>query len=97
MRYIGLDLALTTDHKALVIDDRGQAITAVLRVNTSATGLEQLFRRAREGAPEDEPLVVVMEPTGMAWFPVAVFCQRRGVKVYLVNSQQVASALLPAI
>jgi hypothetical protein len=34
MRYIGLDLALTTDHKALVIDDRGQAITAVLRVNT---------------------------------------------------------------
>lgn len=52
--------------------------------------LEQLFRRAREGALEDEPLVVVMEPTGMAWFPVAVFCQRRGVKVYLVNSQQVA-------
>ncbi len=90
MRYIGLDLALTTDHKALVIDDRGQAITAVLRVNTSATALEQLFRRAREGAPEDEPLVVVMEPTGMAWFPVAVFCQRRGVMVYLVNSQQVA-------
>jgi len=64
MRYIGLDLALTTDHKALVIDERGQAITAVLRVNTSATVLEQLFRRAREGAPEDEPLVVVMEPTG---------------------------------
>jgi transposase len=31
-----------------------------------------------------------MEPTGMAWFPVAVFCQRQGVKVYLVNSQQVA-------
>jgi len=90
MRYIGLDLALTTAHKAWVIDDRGQAITAVLSVNTSATVLEQLFRRAREGAPEDEPLVVVMEPTGMAWFPVAVFCQRRGVKVYLVNSQQVA-------
>lgn len=34
MRYIGLDLALTTAHKALVIDDRGQAITAVLSVNT---------------------------------------------------------------
>jgi len=90
MRYIGLDLALTTAHKAIVIDDRGQAITPVLSVQTSAAGLEQLFRRAREGCPADEPLVVVMEPTGMAWFPVAVFCQRQGVKTYLVNSQQVA-------
>ncbi|RQW81719.1 MAG: IS110 family transposase [Geobacter sp.] len=90
MRYIGLDLALTTAHKALVMDDRGQALTVVMSVNTSAVALEQLFRRAREGAAEDEPLAVVMEPTGMAWFPVAVFCQRRGVKVYLVNSQQVA-------
>jgi transposase len=90
MRYIGLDLALTTAHKALVMDDRGQALTVVLSVNTSAVALEELFRRAREGTAEDEPLAVVMEPTGMAWFPVAVFCQRRGVKVYLVNSQQVA-------
>jgi hypothetical protein len=31
-----------------------------------------------------------MEPTGMAWFPVAVFLIRNGVTVYLVNSQQVA-------
>jgi transposase len=90
MRYIGLDLALTTAHKALVLDERGQAITAALSVSTSAMALEQLFRRAREGAPEDEPLVVVMEPTGMAWLPIAAFCQRQGVSVYLVNSQQVA-------
>jgi transposase len=90
MRYIGLDLALTTAHKALVLDERGQAITAALSVSTSATALEQLFRCAREGAPEDEPLVVVMEPTGMAWLPIAAFCQRQGVSVYLVNSQQVA-------
>ena len=74
----------------MVIDEQGQAITPVLSVKTSALSLEQLFHRAREGAPADEPLVVVMEPTGMAWFPVAVFCQRQGVKVYLVNSQQVA-------
>jgi transposase len=90
MRYIGLDLALTTAHKAVVIDEQAQAITSVLSVKTSAAALEQLFQCAREGAPADEPLVVVMEPTGMAWFPIAVFCQRQGVRVYLVNSQQVA-------
>ena len=90
MRYIGLDLAQTTSHKALVIDEGGQVVTPVLSVKTSAISLVLLFEHAREGAPAEEPLIVVMEPTGMAWFPIAVFCQRQGVKVYLVNSQQVA-------
>jgi transposase len=31
-----------------------------------------------------------MEPTGMAWFPIAVFFARHGVPVFLVNSQEVA-------
>jgi len=79
MRFIGLDLAQSTSHKAVVIDEGGQVITPVLSVKTSAIGLEQPFQRAREGAPADEPLIVVMEPTGMAWFPIAVFCQRHGV------------------
>ena len=90
MRYIGLDLALTTAHKAIVMDDPGQALPPVLKVHTTAAELEKLFVRAREGAALDEPLTVVTEPTGMAWFPIAVFCQRRGVRVYVVNSQQVA-------
>jgi transposase len=90
MRYIGLDLALVAVHKALVIDEQGRDVTPVLSVKTSALALEQLFQRAREGATPDEALVVVMEPTGMAWFPIAVFCHRQGVQVYLVNSQQVA-------
>ncbi len=90
MRYIGLDLALTTAHKAIVMDDRGRALTPVLKVTTTAAELDQLLVRAREGAAPDEPLSVITEPTGMAWFPVAVFCQRRGVTVYVVNSQQVA-------
>lgn len=90
MRYIGLDLALTLSHKAIVMDDRGRALTPVLKVNTSAMALEQLLVRAREGASPDEPLTVVTEPTGMAWFPVAVFCERHGITVYVVNSQEVA-------
>jgi transposase len=31
-----------------------------------------------------------MEPTGMAWFPIAVYYARHGVPIYLVNSQEVA-------
>jgi hypothetical protein len=62
MRYIGLDLALTTAHKAVVLDEKGQAITNVISVKATTTALEQLFQCARETAPEDDPLVVVMEP-----------------------------------
>ena len=79
MRIIGLDLALVTEHTAIVMDERGHFLTPILHLNTNAEDLEKLFARAREGAVPDEPLAVVMEPTGMAWFPVAVFAQRHGV------------------
>jgi len=60
MRYIGLDLALTAAHKAVILDEKGQAITNVMSVKATAAALEQLFQCVREAAPADEPLVVVM-------------------------------------
>jgi len=90
MRIIGLDLALTAEHKALIADARGQPLAPVLRLRTTPNDLERLFQRAREGASPDESVRLIMEPTGMAWFPVAIFAQRHHVTPYLVNSQQVA-------
>lgn len=90
MRIIGLDLALTAEHKALIADAQGQPLAPIVRLRTTASDLERLFQRAREGAAPDEPIWLVMEPTGMAWFPVAVYAQHHGVVPYLVNSQQVA-------
>jgi len=90
MRIIGLDLALTAEHKALIADARGQPLAPIMRLRTTASDLERLFQRAREGASPDEPVLLIMEPTGMAWFPVAVFAQQHHVTVHLVNSQQVA-------
>jgi transposase len=89
MRTIGIDLALTSAHKAVVADAQGHCLTPVLTFTTSPTDLERLLARARDGAP-DTPLQVVMEPTGMAWFPIAVFFARHQVPTYLVNSQEVA-------
>ncbi|GAC1545957.1 MAG: hypothetical protein NVS2B7_20860 [Herpetosiphon sp.] len=89
MRTIGIDLALTAAHKAVVADAQGQMLTPVLSVQTTPTDLERLLTRAREGAP-DTAVQVVLEPTGMTWFPVAVFFARHNVPIYLVNSQEVA-------
>jgi transposase len=90
MRIIGLDLAITSAHKAMVMDEGGRFLTPVFQVMTWPDELATMLRRAREGAADDTPLVVVMEPTGLAWLPVAIYLLLHGVTVYLVNSQQVA-------
>jgi transposase len=89
MRTIGIDLAITGEHQAVILDDQGNPIGKVLRLRTDPVGLATLLRRAREGAGESEPLQAVTEPTGLAWLPVASYLIQRGVTVYLVNAQQV--------
>src|SRR3990172_5234204 len=90
MRIIGLDLAITRAHKAVVMDEHGTFVTPVLAVATWPDELAAMLQRAREGAPPDRPVAVVMEPTGLAGLPVAVYLMRHPVTVYLVNSQPVA-------
>jgi transposase len=89
MRTIGLDLAVRTAHKAVVLDERGHFCTPILTVHTRSSDLDQLLARARDGAPSAE-VQLVMEPTGMAWFPIAVYYARQALPIYLVNSQEVA-------
>jgi transposase len=90
MRTIGIDLAITGPHQAVIVDERGLAIGHAFRFVTDPADLEELLRRARKGADENERLRVVMEPTGLSWLPVASYCIQREVIVYLVNTQQVA-------
>ncbi|KPL21223.1 MAG: hypothetical protein AMJ93_10140 [Anaerolineae bacterium SM23_84] len=89
MRTIGVDLAVQGAHKAIVADERGHYITPVLKFYAEAEQLDRLITRACEGA-EDLTLLVVMEPTGMAWFPIAVYMTRRHIPCWLVSSRQVA-------
>jgi transposase len=89
MRTIGLDLAVQAAHKAVVLDAHGHFCTPLLTVHTQPSELDQLLARARDGASSTE-VQIVMEPTGMAWFPIAVYYARQAVPVYLVNSQEVA-------
>ena len=89
MRTIGIDLAIQAAHKAVVADEQGRYVTPVLKFHTRPSELDNLVSRARDGATTDA-VQVVMEPTGMAWFPVAVYFARHGVTPYLVSTQQVA-------
>ncbi len=89
MRTIGIDLALTAAHKAVVMDEHQHYVTPVISFHTRTTDLDGLLTRARQGA--DSPDVqVVMEPTGMAWFPIAVYLARQQIPSYLINCQEVS-------
>ncbi len=89
MRTIGIDLSIAGEHKALIADEQGRPVSPVLQVRSDPASLLHLLELAQAGNPDGQ-LQAVMEPTGMAWLPVAVFLIRQGVAVYLVNSQQVA-------
>lgn len=89
MRTIGIDLSVKGEHKAVVVDEGGRYVSPVLTCSTEANSLDGLLAEAQRNNGDGQ-LQAVMEPTGMAWFPVAVYLIRQGVRVYLVNSQQVA-------
>lgn len=89
MRTIGIDLSVKGEHKAMLADEQGRFVSSVLKFRPDPAALRRLLELAQAGNPDGQ-LLAILEPTGMAWLPVAVFLVRQGVSVYLVNSQQVA-------
>jgi transposase len=89
MRTIGIDLSVSSGHKAIVADEQGRYVSPVVKVLSEPGSLRRLLEIAQEGNPDGQ-MQVVLEPTGMAWLPVAAYLIRQGVTAYLVNGQQVA-------
>jgi transposase len=83
-RIIGIDLGITSAHTACVVDGAGGAICK-RQTRPTLESLSALEQAALVGAPPETQLSVVMEPTGAAWLPVAVYFIRRGHLVYRVS------------
>ena len=88
-RIVGLDLGVATDHTAVVLDEAGTEL-ARRRVRPTRSGFEALREAALAGAEAATAVEVVIEPTGPAWLPVAVFFAASGDVVYRVSSQKAA-------
>jgi transposase len=88
-RVIGLDLGIASAHTAIVLDADGSQICR-RRCSPTVESLSELETAALDGAPEGTRLEVVIEPTGPAWLPVAVFFGRRGHVVHRVASAKAA-------
>jgi transposase len=86
-RIVGLDLGVATAHTAQVLDEQFEVVCK-RRVVPTVAGFTALEAAALAGADPDTRLEVVIEPTGAAWLPVAVWFTRRGHTVFRVSTQK---------
>jgi transposase len=84
-RLVGIDLGITSAHTVRVLRADG---TVVCRRKALPTveSLVEVEQAALTGATTDTRLEIVIEPTGPAWLPIAVFFSSRGHTVYRVSS-----------
>jgi len=88
-RIIGIDLAVTAKHKAVVLDlASNQFIGKQISFRSLPEEIDRILQRARDGAGAEPHLVAIMEATGMAWYPIGSYLHRKGVIVYRVNGQK---------
>lgn len=84
-RLVGIDLGITSAHTVRVLGGDGTTVCRRKAVPT-VESLGELERAALAGAVPGTRLEVVIEPTGPAWLPIAVFFTHRGHTVYRVSS-----------
>jgi transposase len=84
-RLVGIDLGIASAHTVRVLDGEANTITKRKAWPTTES-LSEIETAALAGCPEGTRLEVVMEPTGPAWLPIAVFFSRRGHVVHRVSS-----------
>jgi transposase len=73
---------------AQVLDD-GCPVGKPIRFRLTPADLKRFITALKAGVSDEVPITAVMEPTGMAWFPVATWLQRAGVRVIRVQGQRV--------
>jgi transposase len=84
-RLVGIDLGITSAHTVRVLAGDGSLVCRRKAIPT-LDSLEQVEQAALAETPAGTLLEVVVEPTGPAWLPIAVFFSARGHIVYRVSS-----------
>jgi hypothetical protein len=87
-RTIGIDLAVRGDHVAQIFD-YGQPVGTPIRFRLTPQSLRPFLDKVRAGLPDGAQVQAVLEPIGMAWFPVALWLTRAGIGVIRVKGQRV--------
>jgi len=84
-RLMGIDLGIASAHTVRVLDGAGQTVMK-RKAWPTVESLTAIEAAGLVGAGGETRLEVVMEPTGPAWLPIAVFFSARGHRVFRVSS-----------
>ena len=84
-RLVGIDLGIASAHTVRVLDGEGNTV-AKRKAWPTVESLIDVETAALAGCPAGTRLEVIVEPTGPAWLPIAVFFARRGHTVFRVSS-----------
>ncbi len=84
-RLVGIDLGIASAHTVRVLDGTGETV-AKRKAWPTAESLGEVEAVALAGTAARTRLEVVIEPTGPAWLPIAVFFSARGHVVHRVSS-----------
>jgi len=88
-RLVGIDLGIASAHTVRVLDETGTTIMK-RKAWPTVDSLTAVEIAALTGCPAGTRLEVVVEPTGPAWLPIAVFFANRGHIVHRVSSAKAA-------
>ena len=88
-RLVGIDLGISSAHTVRVLAGDGSLVCRRKALPT-VESLGEVEEAALTGATTDTRLEIVIEPTGPAWLPIAVFFSARGHTVYRVSSAKAA-------
>ncbi|GAA3448195.1 hypothetical protein [Dactylosporangium matsuzakiense] len=88
-RLVGIDLGIASAHTVRVLDEGGREVCR-RRCEPTVAILTAVRDAALAGAGAGTCLEVVIEPTGPAWLPIAVFFTVRGHRVFRVSSAKAA-------
>jgi transposase len=88
-RLVGIDLGIASAHTVRVLDGEGNTV-AKRKAWPTVESLTEVETAALAGCAARTRLEVVVEPTGPAWLPIAVFFARRGHVVHRVSSAKAA-------
>ena len=88
-RLVGIDLGIASAHTVRVLDGDGNTV-AKRKAWPTVESLSEIETVALAGCSAGTRLEVVVEPTGPAWLPIAVFFSARGHVVHRVSSAKAA-------
>jgi transposase len=89
---LGIDLSINGPHDCTVLDAYGQ-VSQRFTFDSSYAGMVKLDQQLRSVEPSHGAPVVVMEPTGLAWFLPCLYlrAQHPEVKVVRIKTSKVAA------